>query len=528
MQIYLIPMHKFVGINNLKEVSDPVIFEKGNIPSPNGLLSTDIFGTTAKERQNTFAYINLNGAYLAPFVFKMLRRMNRDFEHMIQGTKRFVINDQGQLVQDEEKGHTGIEYLYKNWEKLKFDRNSSSIRGERIDLLTAHGKEVLFVKFWDVIPAYLRDVNLQSTSQGKVSHHEINDLYSRLIRLCSTVKNGSLFDFTLTSTQYRIQTTLVEIYDLIKSKLEKKNGLIRKSLLGKSIDYGSRSVISAPIFDSNDPEGMEVDFYHAGVPLAQCCALFTPFITSWVRNWLRRELEMVGAKFPIYGKDGEVDFYLELEDPSVAFSEEIIKKAIDRFVHAPADRFEKIYLPTKPHPKLPKGKRIALTISGRNSDGGAIEDKSPLVERPITWTDLFYQAAIDVTGDKMIWVTRYPLLDYFGMFPIKVRVLTTIKTKPMYVQDRVYEKYPVVDFDIPKSELSVYFIDTLRVSNLYLAGLDGDYDGDQVTIKAVFTQEACQEAEQIMRSKTHILNVYGSNMRKTTNEGVQTLYTLTK
>lgn len=54
------------------------------------------------------------------------------------------------------------------------------------------------------------------------------------------------------------------------------------------------------------------------------------------------------------------------------------------------------------------------------------------------------------------------------------------------------------------------------------------YDGDQVTIKGVYSQEACAEAERIMKSKAHILNIYGQNMRKTTNEGIQTIYTLTK
>lgn len=54
------------------------------------------------------------------------------------------------------------------------------------------------------------------------------------------------------------------------------------------------------------------------------------------------------------------------------------------------------------------------------------------------------------------------------------------------------------------------------------------YDGDQVTVKGVFSQEACEEARKIMKSKAHILNIYGGNMRRTTNEGVQTLYMLTK
>lgn len=527
MELFLIPMHKFIGVNALQEVTDPVFFEKGFVPTSKGLLSTEIFGVTQRERQETFAYITLHGTYLAPFVYKMLRRMNKNFENIINGTRRFIIDDKGQLVENEEKGQTGVEFLYKNWEKIKFERNKSNIRSERIDLLESHHKDYLFVKFWDVIPAFYRDVNLQSKS-GNPSKHEINDLYARLIRLASTVRDGAQFDFTLYSIQARIQYTLVEIYDNIKSRIEKKNGLIRKSLLGKSIDYGARSVISAPIFKSNSPDDMEVDFYNAGLPLAQCCSLFTPFMIGWVKNYFRQMLEQSATKFPIYDKEGNLKYTVELEDPSVAFSEEVIKKALDRFVHAPANRFDIIYLPVKESSVPVKGKKFPMVMAGRYAASGGPEDKSPLMNRPLTWTDIFYQAAVDVTSDKMIWITRYPLLDYFGMFPSQIRVLSTSRTEAMYIGERVYDKYPVIDFDRPKEELSVYFIDTLRMSNLYLTGLGGDYDGDQVTIKAPYTQEANEEARKLMMSKTHILNISGHNMRKTTNEGIQTLFTLTK
>jgi len=51
---------------------------------------------------------------------------------------------------------------------------------------------------------------------------------------------------------------------------------------------------------------------------------------------------------------------------------------------------------------------------------------------------------------------------------------------------------------------------------------------DQVTVKGLFSQEANKEAIEIMTSKAHILNIAGSNMRKTTNEGVHTLYMMTR
>ena len=54
------------------------------------------------------------------------------------------------------------------------------------------------------------------------------------------------------------------------------------------------------------------------------------------------------------------------------------------------------------------------------------------------------------------------------------------------------------------------------------------YDGDMITCKGLFSQEANQEADKILRSKSHILNVYGENMRQTTNEGIQTIYMMTR
>ena len=50
----------------------------------------------------------------------------------------------------------------------------------------------------------------------------------------------------------------------------------------------------------------------------------------------------------------------------------------------------------------------------------------------------------------------------------------------------------------------------------------------QITVKGLFTQEANKEAYERMVSKASILDIYGSNTRTTTNEGIQTLYEFTK
>ena len=50
----------------------------------------------------------------------------------------------------------------------------------------------------------------------------------------------------------------------------------------------------------------------------------------------------------------------------------------------------------------------------------------------------------------------------------------------------------------------------------------------QISIRGLFTQEANEEARRLMLDKSFILNIQGENMRVTTNEGIQTLYMLTK
>ena len=53
-------MERFIRINNLQEVTDPIMLVNG-VPSPKGVLSYEIFGTSQKERRHRFAYIDLHG-----------------------------------------------------------------------------------------------------------------------------------------------------------------------------------------------------------------------------------------------------------------------------------------------------------------------------------------------------------------------------------------------------------------------------------------------------------------------------------
>lgn len=52
-------------------------------------------------------------------------------------------------------------------------------------------------------------------------------------------------------------------------------------------------------------------------------------------------------------------------------------------------------------------------------------------------------------------------------------------------------------------------------------------DGDQVTVKGVWTTEANEELDKQMKSKKQYIGLSGKNVRTGSNEAIQSLYSLT-
>ena len=534
MRVWLLDVDTFIKVNNIQPVTNAMMFDAGNVPTSDGLFSTEIFGVSTKERRETFAYIDLGGKYLLPKAYITLKRLNRNFEHVIYSTKKFSIDSQGILVPDEENGGTGMKWLYDNWEKIKFPKNQSSARSERVDVLTMNKKNVLFTDKYPVIPAFFRDVNLQS-SERNPRVPEINDVYARIIRNVKIVKDSTSMDFVIASINGKIQDSLVDIYNLLKEKIQGKNGYIRRFLLGKSVSYSSRVVITASPYNNEKYTDQDVDFYHTGVPLSHVCSDFTPFIVYWVTRFFKNQTENQKNSYQIMDSKGQVQI-VKLDNPEAYYNSDYIEKRLEKFVNNPYTRFDKVELPINESELERIGMKgpLYMRFSGRMVKGdlsSAPKDTTSTgvpINRYLTWTDIFYQAAVDVTADKHVWVTRYPVLDYMGEYTSRIYVISTRDTIPMMIGDKYYKRYPSIDPEIPKSYLDSVFRDTVNVCALMLPGLGGDHDGDQTTVKPVFSQEANQECEEIMMSKRNLLNIEGNGARKFGNEGVQTLYAMTK
>lgn len=509
---------------DLQPVTNPQRFEKGSIPTADGLFSPYIFGHTPEERRTQFAYIDLHCKVFHPYAYEVIKRMWSKIDKVASGEGSWEIDTEGNIseVPDGDPDNTGMDWLVENFRKIVFKTTGSHIRDERMKLIDSLKDDELFISKWLVIPVFYRDVQIIGGTQNIPP---INKNYTKLIQYANSVIKDPYFS---NIAKYNIQMQLVKIRQYGQTLVEKKRGFFKRSVLGKTIDYGFRSVISVFHIDSADkPEENPIDIFHTGVPLAQCCVLFYPFIKRYVSEFIRQTVESMGDRYPVYDeKENKIVNYLNFKDPLSYYNSDKIQEIIDQFIGTPATRFRPVELPVDLDGTTAM---LPIHFSGHGKNEKIKDIKTPqLYNRVLTWTDLLYMAAVDTLYDKHVYITRYPLEDYFGTFPSRVFVLSTMKTMPMIYNERNYPFYPQIDPSLPEAEVSTLFNDTVTMDNTYLKGLGGDYDGDQVSLKGIFSAEANAEAEEIMHSIKHYVNIAGDLMRVIGNEAFLTYYNMTK
>lgn len=558
----LLDIDKFIKVNLLKEVSNPVFFN-GPTPTEDGLLSNEIFGITKAERSGIYAYIDLGGTFIHPLVYKTLCKLNNKIADIINGTEYFIIDDNGELIKSDD-GNTGLDWFKKNFNKIKFKKNDSSSRNKRIDFIEK-SKNIMWITKYIVIPAYYRDVDTRDSGIGV---GEINKLYSSLIMASKALKETSSFGLTLSDvTKARVQNILVQIFDWFgngttingqetPANLPGKMGLIKHGLMYKTVDYSARLVMSAPNVSGEDIDDLMVDMDHAGLPLAAALCCFKPFIMFWLRRFF--ENQFAGKlEYPVAINDKEF-VMVPLVDYQIVFSDVELDKQIERFIHGYSNRFIPIELPVdkEEFARRVKNKELKKTSSGQPVDLKNIsfwmyfmgyklnnaedfdETKSEYapslkVNRRITWCDLFYMAACDVTSDKMVLITRFPIDSYLNQYPSKVRIKSTVKTNPMVVQlgfesnNKLYKWYPVIEEKDINSNTSPVFEDTLSICNGLIGAMGMDYDGDTSIVKPVYTVEANQECLKQANAKIQMLGMNGYTTREISKENILCLYELT-
>lgn len=469
---------KIIMNSNLKPVTDPNA-HSGGIPTDGGLFSDLIFGREPDSRQKQFAYIDLHEKFFHPYVYEILKTlMPKRFERCAHGDGSWRIDENGELVEikktdaEYNEDNSGIAWLIENYHKMSFVESGSMIRGDRIKLLKSLSDDEIFITKWIVIPIVYRDIDKNS------SIHKLpmlNDRYNSIIRYANSLKDST---FTLFNNEirYNLQQELVTIRKYGQSLIEKKHGFFHKAILGKSIDRGSRDVISVAVMNNlQRPEDNPIDIFHSGIPLSKCLIIGYDFILRYCVQFFADNFRNI-KEYPVYSLvNGEykISGSIKIKNQLDRYTSDYIKKKINRFKNSHGTRFEIITVEAEDGTEFP----MHLTGQVAPMSDSRIAT-STIINRPMTWTDLFYLAAENTIGDKYVYITRFPVTSHSSIFPSQCRVLSTIKTIPAYIEGTFYKYYPLIDLTTPTDRISSLFNDTVTMSNMYLDALGGDFKPD--------------------------------------------------
>lgn len=466
---------RFVKENECKEITNPMFFMKGGIPTDDGLLSNKIFGLTKDERAGIFAYIDLKGIFIDPSCYKQWCKIDKNIKACVHQTEKFIIDQHGQLVPDE-RGKNGVKFLKDNISKIKLKRSDSIQRDLRIKYIEKN-KSKMFITKYLVIPPYYRDVD--TSSKGKSNVGAINKLYAKLISNAKALSSTQDLGFDMTGAiSGNIQETLVTIYNWFVGNNDEsigepgtgiagKFGILRMANMSKTIDYTSRLVISSANLKVEFTDNAMVNLDQSALPLAAAIANYKPYISFFVKHFFENELQN-GSKYPCMDKSGKV-LYLTPKDPQIEFSDEVIELQMKRFLHGYSNRLIPVELHVEENDKT-----YHMVYKGRPSKDNIIAPSDEFFHRDLTWCDVFYMAAVEATRNKMCLITRFPIESQYSQVPSGIVVNSTTETIPVYVDETYYPYYPKIKQSEIGADTSNKFVDVFIMSNLLLAGLGAD------------------------------------------------------
>ena len=406
----ILDVDRFVKVNNCQKVTNPVFYSRDNNPTEDGLLSNTIFGITQQDRSGIFAYIDLGGYYIDPSCYKIWNKLTGGkIKRIVHKEGKFKLDNKGFLVEDE-AGFTGVDFLRKNIDKINFKTSESDRRQIGVKYLERN-RNMMFINKYIVIPPYYRDTN---TGKRSVGVGGVNKIYSQLIIAVNSLNTTQEYGFDMSGPmQGRVQDILQALYDWFAGNsndtiqtdtghgISGKAGILRYANMGKTSNYAARLVISAPELKVNRPEDMMVTFDKTAVPLAACIATFKPFVQFYVRQFF--ENEFIGTEqYPVLTRDGKITYKIP-KDPLITFSDERIQKEMESFLHGLNNR----YVPIEIHME-DDDETYYMQFQGRFASDN-IQNET-IFNRRLTWCDIFYKAAVEATTNRMVLITRYPVL----------------------------------------------------------------------------------------------------------------------
>lgn len=442
---------------------------------PNGLFSEEIFGKVGDPyRSFNFSYINIYVSILHPLIFKVLGDLKSLYTDILMSNTYAIWDTSTKdfIKSTPMDGETGYHFFMKHFKELNFEQNSSDRRTEYIKLMDAF-RDKCILDAIIVMPAGLRDFDWDAS--GKPTEDEINKKYRKILGLSNLIDTTSknYESYIYDNTRAKMQIAVNELYDYLKSLLEGKHKLIMGKWATRRIQNGTRNVITAQTQNVNEldsPHLIKCD--EATVGLYQYLKSILPLATHHIQTGFLSKV-FVGPNSPavLINKETLRKELIEIdsEDYDLWFTSEGLEKTISTYEevdlrHYPIevedhyigllyrdDKYFKLFQDIRDLPKH---------LSKENV-------------KPINYTELFYISLYKLVPDSYGFITRYPVINYGGIYPTKIYLKTTIPSISLTELDDNWEPIPEnIALEFP-TDANVYF-DSLSPGTINLGRLGAD------------------------------------------------------
>ena len=443
-----------------------------------GLFSTAIFGKQGDEKRNrNFGYIALNTEVLHPLIAKTIFKLKAYYADIAAGNQYAIFDkktkDFIKVDPTEEDAETGFTFFMKYIKEVKFEERESARRSDSIALIYKYLDKITLKNFL-VMPAGLRDYVIDE--DGKPSEDEINGLYRRIMSLANVMGSSisAVNPEHLDHTRYRLQLTLIEVYDYIVSLLEGKSRLILGKWASRKIYDSSRNVITSWVPDSDTLFGPKsVSATQTVVGLHQYLRNIMPLASNLVREtYLTQVFPGPNSPAILVNKKTLKKEMVQIDSGNYQdwMTYDGFEKTVGRFAEED-QRHDYIEI---------DGYYLGLMYKGPDGTFKFMQDIDEVPEgrdkkdvSPITFAELLYCSTYRISDTIPSFVTRYPVTGYGSIYPCYLYLKSTVKSQIRYELDDTWNKVE----DKPANEFPIYgepFYNSLAPASAHISRMGAD------------------------------------------------------
>lgn len=446
---------------------------------PEGLFSTVIFGRIgSSERDERYGKINLKVRILHPAIYERLIAIKGLYKDILNGTvtAKFDKNEKDFVRDSGPDSDTGYSFFMKHLKDIRFKKNNSNQRSERIDFVMDRMDRAT-MKNLIVIPAGVRDVEIDST--GRARKDEINDMYTRVLSIVgSIIESSDMESPAYDNVRHSLNTAVFDLYKHIEDFIGGEK-FIASKVVSRRIHDSTRNVLTsmntggAFLGSKNTPS-----FDSTTVGIHQAATALSPLVISWLRDWfLSKIVQGDEGMIPLVNKKTLKMEYVQIKPSTrMRFTTE---DGIRSLIHRLSD------VPSRHRPVLVDDHYLALIYRDdkyfRVFD--SIDDLPDHLDKknvhPISLVELIYLCGYNKWSKYFATVTRYPINNEDSIYPTRIYVKTTGTGKML--QELGYDWEPMggdgnEDFlavEFPDPTVNI-FHDGLSPSPVRLPGLGAD------------------------------------------------------